>query len=357
MLKTCFAALAVAIVVAVSGGAAVAFPEKDVTIIIPNRPGGGFDVYARAAARYMQKHLPNKVNVIPKNVTGAGGRKGTAAIYRSKPDGHTFGILNIPGIVVHQILGRKVAYDVSKMSFIARVSKDKYTIVVPKGSSFKSVADLKKAAKPVRFITMSPGMTQYITSKIAIARLALKAEELTGYRSVRDMMVAVVRGDGEASVTPVRTAIPFFESGDIRPLAFFDKKSYIAGVPTAKDLGYSELALLGLERIFAGPPGIPKDRRKVLESALLKAMADPEMLAWAKQSKRQLSPLPGGEAQRVVAEATELFLGYKQFLGKKKKKIALRLIGPSPSRPGRSDPILAAERRTPARNHDDRGGS
>ena len=54
-------------------GMAAGFPEKDINFVIPNRPGGGFDVYARATARFMQKYLPNKVNVVPKNMVGASG--------------------------------------------------------------------------------------------------------------------------------------------------------------------------------------------------------------------------------------------------------------------------------------------
>ena len=37
--------------------------------------GGGYDAYARLAARHIGRHIPGKPSVVPKNMWGAGGRK------------------------------------------------------------------------------------------------------------------------------------------------------------------------------------------------------------------------------------------------------------------------------------------
>jgi len=311
---------AVCLMASSTTGMAAGFPEKDITFVIPNRPGGGFDVYARATARYMKKYLPNKVNVIPKNMTGAGGRKGTTAVYRSKPDGHMFVILNVPGIVIPQILGQKVAYDISKMSFIGRLSSDKYAIVVRKNSPYKSIADLQKAKKAIRFVGLSPGMTQYVASKISLSALGIKSEDVSGYRGIRGMLVALIRGDGDAAVTALQTTIPFLKTGDVVPLVLLSPDQLLPGVPTAKDIGNAKLGFLGLERILAGPPGIPEKIRKILETAIEKAAKSPEMLAWAKKAKRDIKWANGADSKRIVEGATKFYLGYKQYLGKKKKK-------------------------------------
>src|SRR5665811_2116451 len=80
------------------------FPTDDITWIIPYSPGGGFDTYSRGVARLLPKHLPGNVNVIPENIEGAGGRRGTATLYRADPDGHTIGIINVPGAIVTELL-------------------------------------------------------------------------------------------------------------------------------------------------------------------------------------------------------------------------------------------------------------
>ncbi len=57
---------------------AAGFPERDITFVIPNQVGGGFDAYVRAIAPAMEKYLPNKVNVVPLNVPAGGGAKGVS---------------------------------------------------------------------------------------------------------------------------------------------------------------------------------------------------------------------------------------------------------------------------------------
>ena len=52
---------AVAAAVALAGPIApakAAFPEKDITFVIPFSTGGGFDTYVRLIAPFLEKHLP-----------------------------------------------------------------------------------------------------------------------------------------------------------------------------------------------------------------------------------------------------------------------------------------------------------
>src|ERR1700682_4341593 len=73
--------------IAASGlpGIAAGFPERDITFVIPNQVGGGFDAYVRAIAPAMEKYLPNKVNVVPLNVPAGGGGKGGNQLYSPPP--------------------------------------------------------------------------------------------------------------------------------------------------------------------------------------------------------------------------------------------------------------------------------
>src|SRR5215467_6268433 len=84
------------------GLAAAGFPNKNIQFVIPYAPGGGFDVYVRFVGPVMEKYLPNKVNIVPINVPAGGGSRGVAQLYRSRPDGYTIGILNIPGMFILQ---------------------------------------------------------------------------------------------------------------------------------------------------------------------------------------------------------------------------------------------------------------
>ena len=72
-----------------SAPAQAAFPEKDVTIVIPYGPGGGFDTLTRKLSPYIEEYFAqkagqnfNNIKVVPKNMPGASGKK--AAVYTSK---------------------------------------------------------------------------------------------------------------------------------------------------------------------------------------------------------------------------------------------------------------------------------
>src|SRR3974390_3580018 len=120
---------------------AAGFPDRDITFIIPNQVGGGFDAYVRAIAPAMEKYLPNKVNVVPLNVPAGGGAKGVSQLYRARPDGYTIGILNVPGLFILQARGG--GYDLGEFTWLAGLGRDPYGLAVPWNSPIKSVAHPK----------------------------------------------------------------------------------------------------------------------------------------------------------------------------------------------------------------------
>jgi tripartite-type tricarboxylate transporter receptor subunit TctC len=109
---------------------AAGFPEKNIDFIIPFGPGGGFDRTVRIISPALEKTLPNKVEVVPKNVPGAGGAKGLATVFRAKPDGHTLAIANMPGAAIPAITNEPVEYDVNKFTWIARLATEEYMLAV-----------------------------------------------------------------------------------------------------------------------------------------------------------------------------------------------------------------------------------
>ena len=46
---------------------------KTVNVLIGVAPGGEYDLQARLVARHIGKHIPGNPNVVPQNMTGAGG--------------------------------------------------------------------------------------------------------------------------------------------------------------------------------------------------------------------------------------------------------------------------------------------
>lgn len=294
---------------------AAGFPEKNIDFIIPFGPGGGFDRTVRIVSPALEKVLPNKVEVVPKNVPGAGGAKGTATVYRANPDGYTIAIINMPGAAIPSLGGEDPGYDMNKFTFIARLATEEYMLAVPTKSNIKTIEDLQKLGRPVKIPSTDFGSTAYAASEIFGQEMKFPIQHLTGYKGTNDYIVGVIRGDGEATVAPVSTLKQFIQSGDMRGIFTTEEKSSVPGVKTIAEVGYASLTGLGVERYAVGPPGMPAATVKILSDGLMKAIAAPESQKFA--DKEGFAPLPADKAKASADRALALYGKYKAALVKK----------------------------------------
>ena len=81
--KTLIAAVAVSLgLLSVSSAAYAAYPEKDITVVIPKNPGGGTDTTARGVINMMQKDF--SVKFLPVNKPDGNGIVGMADLAAAK---------------------------------------------------------------------------------------------------------------------------------------------------------------------------------------------------------------------------------------------------------------------------------
>lgn len=305
-------AAALSLLIACTPESEATLDNATISIVIPYRPGGGFDRSVRAFAPYFARELGADVTVLPENVPGAGGRRGAAMVYRARPDGITLGIFNLPGFVLPHVLGEKVDYDLRQLSWIGRLESQDYVMMV---SSTSGIADLEqlKAVDDLVFLSTGYGSSVLAASQIIADRIAFADDDpvyLAGYAGTADSQVGLIRGDGNTALAPVTSALKYIESGDLRPIAVTGEKSVFAGVPTFADLGLPELTPLGLQRSIAGPPGMDPELLKEFRAAFLRAVADPEFIATANAARLDLSPLDG---EATAGEIEESFAYYEKF--------------------------------------------
>lgn len=297
--------------------AAAQFPEKNIEFLIPFGPGGGFDRTVRLIAPYMQKALPKRAEVLPKNLPGAGGRRALGTVYRAQPDGHMITIMNSPGAAIPTLLGQKVEYDLNKFAWVAKLGAEDYMIGASAKGSLRTIDDLKKLGRPIKIPTTGFGSTAFAASAVFAEAFGLKAEHITGYKGTNDYIVGIVRGDGDIAVAPVSTFRQFVESGAIRPLLTFEAKSSMPGVKTVAELGHSELTGLAVERFVVAPPGTPANVVKILSDAMGKAANDPELKATAAKTGEPLDFIPADRAQAAFNKALAVYEKYKVAISRK----------------------------------------
>src|SRR5215208_6978844 len=126
-----------------SAGAALAFPDRPVQIIVPSAAGGGTDTVVRIFAAGFEKELGVPVNVV--NRAGGNGITGHSAIANAAPDGYTIGAAS-PEIAFYKALGTG---DLTPASFdlFSRIALIPAGVTVKADAPYKTLADFLKAAK------------------------------------------------------------------------------------------------------------------------------------------------------------------------------------------------------------------
>jgi tripartite-type tricarboxylate transporter receptor subunit TctC len=292
------------------------YPARNIELIVPYGPGGGFDIYARAVAKAMENHLPKNVRVIVRNIPGAGSVNGIATMFRAAPDGYTMGIVDLPGAVAPQIMGEPVHYDLDKATWLGTVNVGVYSLVIGRKAMFPTLEAFRNPAGRLPFFATT-GSNDLAMARIAAAVLGIKAQFLTSYSGGPATHLAIIRGEADASLGIDVAIARHVASGDLKQLVWFARKGARGmpdGVATADEAGHPELANLSLNRVFAAPPGLPEAVRNRLTDAVQKALNDPEFEAWAARAN---FPLDVGtpEQTRKLYTAQRVFLAsYRHLL-------------------------------------------
>lgn len=292
----------------ISIAASTDFPNKEIKVIVNYAAGGGRDTLARGVGKTMEKYL--NVPMVVLNKPGAGGMTGTTELYNSAPDGYTIG-LGTSAEITGEIM-EKVDYESRKFTYIGTAQHTADVYFVKADSPFQSLKDFKTFGKQIRYSTSTVFLCGCVGFMVIAEREGFPLKFITGYKSSAECGLGVIRGEVEITDIVPYVALQNTRAGIIRPILTIDHKRHelFPNAPTVGEVGYPELAMLALDYWFMGPPGIPKNRVKILEDALLKTMKDPEFLKWAKDAGVSPGTL---DAEGTTKLASDLFDFLKKF--------------------------------------------
>ncbi|MFC1893973.1 Bug family tripartite tricarboxylate transporter substrate binding protein [Chloroflexota bacterium] len=287
------------------------FPEPGETIVllVCFPPGGGYDTYARATARFMQTYIPEGVKVIIQNVGGGGGRTGLIKGYNADPDGYTLVMPSSGLISVQAAVGPEEAgFDFTKMAWVSTVLDDPFMLVVSADSPWNTVEDMQKASaeRPLRHAL--PVMGGHIL--IQEAALELDFAYVGGFAGTGEIVTAMARNEIDAHRAGAASLNTWIKTGDVKPIAVFSRQrfSLLPDVPTAIELGYDLISTV--VRVWGLPPGVPEDRILMLEEILLNTYNDPEFLEWSKSADRPVTPKGWKESTDGINAEIEMYTKY-----------------------------------------------
>ena len=125
---------------------AQAFPTKPLRVVVPQPPGGGFDVVGRLLADRLGKALGQ--GAVVENRPGSGTLVGTDLVAKAAPDGYTLLVGSVSNLALNPGLYPNIPYD-SLRDFepVGLAVAYSYTLVARKDLPFGNLRELIAYAK------------------------------------------------------------------------------------------------------------------------------------------------------------------------------------------------------------------
>ncbi len=285
--------------------AQAAYPDRNITLIVPFAPGGPTDIIARIISAAFQKSLGQ--SVIVDNRGGAAGNIGMGVAARATPDGYTL-LLTSTAIAVNPALFAHLPYDPFKDFVpISELVNAPNVIVVRVDSGIKTIADLVARAKaaPSAFNYASPGAgtKSHLTGEQLKLRAGIQMVHVP-YRGAGPATLAVLDGTVQVGSVALSAAEPFIKDGKLTALAVTGAHRWFSlpDVPTMIEQGYPGFVSDTFNALFA-PAGTPQEIVTLLEHESHKAMTDPTVRELARRAGFEVVGGTSAElAARVAAE-------------------------------------------------------
>jgi len=237
----------------------VAYPQRNVQVVIPYTPGTGADIVARALGPRLAERW--KVAVVADNRPGATGIIGTDYVAKAAPDGHVL-LMTATSFATSPALTPKLPFDpIRSFTPIVQVAASELTLVVHPQLPVKSMGELIQLAKsrPGELLYASPGNggPQHLTTELIKLETGIDIVHVP-YKGASGATADLIGGHVQAMVAAMQTISPQVRSGKVRMLGVMSDKRAAAfpEVPTMKEQGLPKLVVQTWYGLFA-PAGTP----------------------------------------------------------------------------------------------------
>jgi tripartite-type tricarboxylate transporter receptor subunit TctC len=284
---------------------------KTVNVYIGVGVGGEYDIQARLVARHIGKHIPGNPNVVPQNMTGAGGLKMLNYLYNIAPkDGTAIGMIQNAFPALQAVGNPGVQFDAAKMGWIGTIAPVVETMAVWSATGVKSIDDARK--REVVAGASARGAITFIYPSMMNEFLGTKFKIVTGYPGGNQINLAMERGEVEARNNTwsswKATKADWLRDKKITVIAQAGPRAPDLDAPSVEDAARTPEERLLIELVTSGTQlgrpmatnAAPADRVAALRAAYAATMKDPEFLAEAQKLGFEVDPVLGDKMQKVV---------------------------------------------------------
>lgn len=259
-----------------AGSAALAFPTKPITVVVPFAAGGPSDTIARLFGAAIGQALGGQV--IVENVAGAGSTVGIGRVAKSDPDGHTLLVSHISHATAASLY-KKLNYD-SHADFapVGMMTDGAFVLVGKKDFAAASIKDvfakIKSDGEKLAYAHAGIGSGAHLCGLMIMNAVGAKMTQIP-YRGTGPAMVDLMSGKVDLLCDQITSALPQIQGGTVKAYAVTAKTRVDAiPVPTINESGIPGFEMTIWHGLYA-PKGTPADVIAKLNAALKTALKDP----------------------------------------------------------------------------------
>ena len=294
----------------ISGTAfAQAYPNRNITLVLPFAAGSGTDTTTRIISKELGTALG--VGMVIDNRAGANGSIAASYVARSAPDGYTLFVTTNTTHSANPYLLKTMSYDpIKDFTPIARSGDLPFMLVINPEIPANSVDELIALAKkePGK-LSYASGSSSAIVSGATFARLAGIDLLHVPYKSSPPALTDVIAGRVSMMFVDVLTGLPHVNGKALKALAVTTKRpsALLPHLPTMDSTvkGFDITSWQG----YLGPANLPKEIVTKLNAEIRKVIERPDV-------KKELAER-GMEAFSGTPEEFDAFLKEQLVLWEK----------------------------------------
>lgn len=286
------------------GVQAQAYPNKSISMVVPQAAGGTNDIVARLIAPAFGESIG--ASIVVENRPGAGGNIGTQSVARSPKDGYTLLLTINSAQAINPSLYKNPGFDpVNDFVPLYYVGATPYVLVSPPGSPYKTLADVVSAAKKkpgeLSYASAGNGTISHLLGAMLNASAGIEMQHIP-YKGVAPAINDVLGGQVPLAFASLPSALNYIKAGKLQAIAISSAKRSPAApeIPTIAET-YPDCIGEVWVAIFA-PIGVSADVVKKVQAAMEKTMSKSEVREKLTAQGLDLAPVPTNRLSSLLKD-------------------------------------------------------
>lgn len=253
--------------------AALDWPTRPVTMVVPYAAGGPVDTIGRIMAARLSELLGQQV--IIENVGGAGGMTGAVRVAKAAPDGYTLLLSGSPVLAIIPTLYKRPLYNaLTDFEQVALFSESARVLIVRKDLPVNSLSEFVAYAKAnqtkMQYGSAGAGSGMHVCAVLLDAAMGTKITHVP-YRGGGLALQDLMGGRVDYLADQISTALPHIQGKTVKAIATLglERAPGLENLPTAQEQGLS-----GLDCSTWGSLSFPKGTPAAIVQRLAKASND-----------------------------------------------------------------------------------